>query len=408
MRVHHFFYILLGLVTVLCLPFPAAAGDIDGKLSAILADFEPHFLPPAAGKNRFIAVRSFMDKATNRTDSLSEEISDRFSNLIVSRYLARKKIVIVSWKSTTSLRTESSPAADIRSYRNGVWLKRLKEIYGEGVLLTGTTTVNDGHAVVTAELIHIPSAKRLISAIETVALASTQMAVLIKTEKRRTEAPAKKKIVSPGRIFIVPQPADARIRFVDRQDPFHQGIALKPGTYRLEISAEGFAAKNQTVAVESGKDIRLSVSLVPLAVPSNLKYQVIEGKDFKYEGYILDGLKQGTGTYHFPGGAIYTGEWHNDRMHGKGTYVFAGGDRYEGEWLDGKMNGKGTYRYRNGDRYEGHWKMGKRNGPGVHYFKAGDKWKGAYRDDKKHGDAVYTWSDGKSKREAWQNGQLSP
>ena len=41
---------------------------------------------------------------------------------------------------------------------------------------------------------------------------------------------------------------------------------------------------------------------------------------------------QGFGTYHYPDGSIYEGEWKDDKHHGKGILSFANGTRYEGEW----------------------------------------------------------------------------
>uniref|UniRef100_A0A3Q2GD55 Radial spoke head 10 homolog B n=1 Tax=Cyprinodon variegatus TaxID=28743 RepID=A0A3Q2GD55_CYPVA len=41
-------------------------------------------------------------------------------------------------------------------------------------------------------------------------------------------------------------------------------------------------------------------------------------RDNQYEGDFLEGRRQGKGTFYYAGGAIYTGEWRNDKKHGKG------------------------------------------------------------------------------------------
>lgn len=381
------------------------AADAHKQLLSALNTFEPHFLVAPPAKKFYIAVRSFVDKHTNRPDSLSEEIADSFLNIILKRYLGRKSIVIINWKSSTPLSSGTSSDKDLRKYVSDKWQKRLQEFYGDGYLITGTTAVNDSHAIITAELIHIPSAKVLATSVETIALGTLGISARQKIEKTRPTTTAREKTASSGRIFIETDPENTRIQLADTTVTFHQGIALKPGKYRLVISADGFTPRTQSLTVESGREVRLKVRLDPADAFKNLKHQVIEGKDFKYEGFTRDGKKHGMGIYHFSSGAIYDGEWQLDKMHGKGTYTFSGGDQYQGEWVSGKMNGKGTYRYKNGDRYVGHWKLGQRHGPGVHYFKAGDKWEGSYVDDRKHGRASYIWSDGKTETEVWENGK---
>ena len=42
-------------------------------------------------------------------------------------------------------------------------------------------------------------------------------------------------------------------------------------------------------------------------------------------------------------------------MNGKGTYVFPNGNRFEGEWSNDVKHGYGVLTYVNGERYEGEW-----------------------------------------------------
>ena len=39
--------------------------------------------------------------------------------------------------------------------------------------------------------------------------------------------------------------------------------------------------------------------------------------------------------------ADYTGQLKNGRMQGHGTYIFPNGTKYVGEWNDGQFHGKG-------------------------------------------------------------------
>ena len=57
-------------------------------------------------------------------------------------------------------------------------------------------------------------------------------------------------------------------------------------------------------------------------------------------------------------------------MCGKGTYVFPNGNKYEGEWLDDVKEGYGVLTYVNQERYEGYWKNDKVGG----WVGAGSDW----------------------------------
>lgn len=43
-------------------------------------------------------------------------------------------------------------------------------------------------------------------------------------------------------------------------------------------------------------------------------------------------------------------------MSGKGTYTYPNGNKYEGEWQDDVKSGYGVLQYVNGEKYEGFWK----------------------------------------------------
>jgi hypothetical protein len=43
---------------------------------------------------------------------------------------------------------------------------------------------------------------------------------------------------------------------------------------------------------------------------------------------------EGYGTYNWPDGTKYVGEWKDNRMHGQGTRTWADGGKYVGEYND--------------------------------------------------------------------------
>ena len=68
----------------------------------------------------------------------------------------------------------------------------------------------------------------------------------------------------------------------------------------------------------------------------------------------------GNGTYTWADGAVYDGEWKDNKRNGKGTNTWPDGDVHEGEYKDDKMNGHGKWSNRNGSiLYDGMWKDNK-------------------------------------------------
>ena len=73
----------------------------------------------------------------------------------------------------------------------------------------------------------------------------------------------------------------------------------------------------------------------------------------KYSGGFKLGLKHGNGTYTWPDGAYYQGEFQEDRENGQGLYHFSNGDRYRGAFLNGRLHGNGTYTWASGTVFVG-------------------------------------------------------
>ena len=111
------------------------------------------------------------------------------------------------------------------------------------------------------------------------------------------------------------------------------------------------------------------------------------------------------GTYTFPNGETYVGEFKDDKKNGQGTYTFLSGDKYVGEYKDGKNNGQGTLTFANGETYVGEWRDGLRNGQAIETFASGDKYVGEYKDGKKNGQGTYTSANGHTYVGEWKDGK---
>ncbi|MGR9108303.1 MAG: SUMF1/EgtB/PvdO family nonheme iron enzyme, partial [Gammaproteobacteria bacterium] len=67
--------------------------------------------------------------------------------------------------------------------------------------------------------------------------------------------------VNPGALFLSTEPADARVRFKDDKHRYHAGMKIAPGNYAFEVSREGYRPSEVHVAIEAGREKRLTVTL---------------------------------------------------------------------------------------------------------------------------------------------------
>ena len=73
----------------------------------------------------------------------------------------------------------------------------------------------------------------------------------------------------PARLSVVTTPGDARVRILNIRPAFSQGMALAPGRYHVEVSAEGFKTETRWVTLAAGEEGKVSIGLtaVPIVVP---------------------------------------------------------------------------------------------------------------------------------------------
>jgi hypothetical protein len=104
------------------------------------------------------------------------------------------------------------------------------------------------------------------------------------------------------------------------------------------------------------------------------------------------------GTYVWPNGEKYVGEWRDDNINVQGTYTWPDGQKYVGEFRDGKRNGKGILTPPDAEKYVGEYvgefKDGKKDGQGSLTWPNGEKYVGEFKDDRRNGQGILTWPDG--------------
>ena len=128
--------------------------------------------------------------------------------------------------------------------------------------------------------------------------------------------------------------------------------------------------------------------------------QEIQYDNGRYVGQIVNGIKEGKGTYFWEDGDKYKGDWKNDKKNGKGIYLHSDGNRYEGDFKNDKREGKGIFYFnKSGNKYEGDWKNNKKEGKGIFYYRNGDRSMGDYAKDEPVGKHVFLTNSGEIKTE---------
>lgn len=123
----------------------------------------------------------------------------------------------------------------------------------------------------------------------------------------------------------------------------------------------------------------------------------------KYVGDFKDGKIHGEGMLIFSNGNRYVGQWKNQFRQGKGKMTFANGDVYKGNFNESKFQGNGTMEFKKGDKYEGQWGNDLQNGKGTYYYKSGNKYVGHFRNGKLHGQGTMHYKDGNKYTGNWEN-----
>ena len=126
----------------------------------------------------------------------------------------------------------------------------------------------------------------------------------------------------------------------------------------------------------------------------------------KFEGEVLNGVREGYGIYFYHNGDKYEGWWQNNKKHGMGTLYYKDGNLYVGQWKNSEKEGVGTLYFRNGEKYYGEFKFGKKNGKGFLFSGDGNKYIGYFKDNKKDGTGLIYYNKKKLAKEEWQDGIL--
>lgn len=211
-----------------------------------------------------------------------------------------------------------------------------------------------------------------------------------------------------GSIFHVP-----REDLLRSEDSFFTAMLAsehwQPGvdkSYFIDCNSEGFeqvigSMRGEALALTSREGFSVLAALRCLQLPAHGTFSATEVE--AYTGEYANGLRSGSGTYRYPTGSVYEGEWKDDKKEGRGTSSVADGNVYVGEYKNGVREGHGTYYYEDGHVYIGEWKEDKREGHGTLTYADGAVYIGQFKKSVREGQGTYTAASGNVYIGEWKN-----
>lgn len=133
--------------------------------------------------------------------------------------------------------------------------------------------------------------------------------------------------------------------------------------------------------------------------------KIVWGNGDVYEGDLVQGQRQGKGSFNWKSGQRYEGDWVHDKPQGQGSIKFANGNQYEGSVSDAVPQGQGRMQYASGDSYIGNFTAGAPDGQGIYTWKSGQKYDGGWRNFRPSGLGRMWFASGESYVGNYVNGE---
>jgi hypothetical protein len=136
----------------------------------------------------------------------------------------------------------------------------------------------------------------------------------------------------------------------------------------------------------------------------NGKGTMVYSTGHKYVGEFKNGMRDGVGFMSLPLGRTLEALWRkNDAI--EGTFTYPDGKIYIGQWQFRDRNGHGILKYSDGRIYEGGFKSGQREGKGIMIWPDGRSYVGDYVKGKRTGMGTMAYPDGHMFVGDFENGE---
>ncbi len=162
----------------------------------------------------------------------------------------------------------------------------------------------------------------------------------------------------------------------DWKNRLYDGFGTK--TYKDGQVRSGFWKKGQPVDDNGQLVIAESLKETTKNIDTNIQ-----------TGCLLGNCRNGYGTFAYPDGSIYRGNFTSNKPSGWGEYNYYNGDQYIGEFKRGLREGKGTLRFSSGSDLSGFWMEDEFIGDNTY----NSKQVGCIKGDCKNGEGIYIFSD---------------
>lgn len=117
--------------------------------------------------------------------------------------------------------------------------------------------------------------------------------------------------------------------------------------------------------------------------------------------------REGTGTFRYPHGETYDGQWRMNKRHGEGAFVDPKGYRFRGNWVDDSAKGKCCEVFRSKASIDGLYEGCQPHGQGVFIFTQSSttyRYEGEFVQGKRHGKGTIFYANGDTFVGTWEGG----
>lgn len=201
------------------------------------------------------------------------------------------------------------------------------------------------------------------------------------------------RIAEPGDTYVLPNGCEAPYSIIYQDE-------LGGGTTYLSVRKMA-----DLLGVDIGWDADTSSVKIGREIPYNGDYAWLDN-GASYTFHMENGVPSDIVDVSLPSGTFYHGQYSGTALTGYGTMTFPGIGVYTGDLVDGQKDGYGTFLWNDGPRYIGEWEEDVMSGEGIYYYDVGvaHKLVGTFEDNVPNGTLDYYDVNGIRRVTIWDHG----